>query len=135
MNIKSVAAAAGIVLSSGSAFAQQIEFVAPDASFHSSMTRAEVRNQLIEAETIGKTAWQMYDGQDSPSGAGILSRAEVRSQLIDAENVGKTAWQMHDGQDTAPRAGILTRKQVRAEAVTALQMHHTGDVDDFYFGG
>lgn len=42
MNVKQLIAAAA-VFTAGSAFAHQTEFVAPDAGFKSSLTRAEVR--------------------------------------------------------------------------------------------
>ena len=84
MNIKSLAAAAAIVVVSGTAFAQQTEFVAPDASFHSSRTRAEVRSELVEAEKIGATAWQMVDGENVVRQAGTLSRQQVRDEALTA---------------------------------------------------
>ena len=84
MNVKSFSAAAVIVLFSGSAFAQQTEFVAPDASFHSSLTRAEVRNQLVEAEKLGDTAWQMVDGENVVRQTGTLSRQQVRAETLAA---------------------------------------------------
>jgi hypothetical protein len=84
MNIKSLTAVAALVLSGGAAFAQQTEFVAPDANFHASLTRAEVRNQLIDAEKIGGTAWQMHDGHDTPLQAGTVSREQVRAESMAA---------------------------------------------------
>lgn len=82
MNVRSLAVAC--VLVSGTAFAQQTEFIAPDAGFHSSLTRAEVRSQLVEAEKINDTAWQMVDGQNLVHQAGSLSRQQVRADSLAA---------------------------------------------------
>lgn len=56
--------AAFAVLASASAFAQQTEFVAPDANFHSSKTRAEVRQELAAAYQSGDLVQRQHDGQD-----------------------------------------------------------------------
>jgi hypothetical protein len=56
--------AAFAVLASASAFAQQTEFVAPDANFHSTKTRAEVRQELAAAYSVGDVAQRQHDGQD-----------------------------------------------------------------------
>ena len=45
MNVKNLIAAVAVFAAAGSAFAQQTEFVAPDAGFKSSLTRAEVREE------------------------------------------------------------------------------------------
>jgi hypothetical protein len=82
MNIKNIFAALAIFTAAGSALAQQTEFVAPDAGFQSSLTRAEVRQDLAQAATEGKLARQRHDGQDAVYAAGSRSRQEVRAEAV-----------------------------------------------------
>lgn len=62
--------AAFAVLASASAFAQQTEFVAPDAGFHSAKTRAEVRQELVAAYNSGDVVQRQHDGQEEQLYAG-----------------------------------------------------------------
>jgi len=71
-------AAAIVMIAAGSAFAQQREFVAPDAGFKPALTRAEVRNDLRSGDRL---AWHQRDGQDSVYTAGTESRKNVRSEV------------------------------------------------------
>lgn len=80
MNVKNLFAALAIFTAAGSALAQQTEFVAPDAGFQSSLTRAEVRQDLAQAASEGKLARQRHDGQDTVYAAGSRSRQEVRAE-------------------------------------------------------
>lgn len=82
MNVKNLFAALAIFTAAGSALAQQTEFVAPDASFQSSLTRAEVRQDLAQAASEGKLARQRHDGQDTVYAAGSRSRQEVRAEAV-----------------------------------------------------
>jgi hypothetical protein len=69
MNAKNLIAAIAL-LAAGSAFAQQTEFVAADAGFHSTKTRAEVRQELAVAYSAGDIAQRQHDGQDDLQYAG-----------------------------------------------------------------
>jgi hypothetical protein len=84
MNIKTLFAAAAILAASTSAFAQQAEFVAPDAGFHSSLTRAEVRQQLSEAQREGLTAQRQHDGQDAVYAKTEKARGDVKIEQAKA---------------------------------------------------
>ena len=80
MNAKQLIAAAAILAAAGSAFAQQTEFVAADAGFVSTKTRAEVRAELNQAYADGTLATR--DGQDAVIVADPhLTRAQVRAQI------------------------------------------------------
>lgn len=63
MNIKALATAVSLLATLGSAHAQQTEFLAPDAGFRSTLTRAEVRQQLVRAQSLGLTGQRQHDGQ------------------------------------------------------------------------
>jgi hypothetical protein len=78
MNVKKLLAAAAVFAAAGSAFAQQTEFVAPDAGFHSSLTRAEVRQDLANAQVQGQTAMREHDGQDTIYARSDKSRQDVK---------------------------------------------------------
>ena len=80
MNVKKLIAAVAVFAAAGSAFAQQAEFVAPDAGFKSSMTRAEVRQDLASAQTQGLTAQRRHDGQDAVYAGSIQSRQAVKAE-------------------------------------------------------
>ena len=80
MNVKNLIAAVAVFAAAGSAFAQQTEFVAPDAGFKSTMTRAEVRQDLTQAASQGAIVQRQHDGQDPVYAAGTRSRQDVRGE-------------------------------------------------------
>jgi hypothetical protein len=84
MNVKNLIAAVAVFAAAGSAFAQQTEFVAPDAGFQSSLTRAEVRQDLAQAASEGAIAQRQHDGQDTVYAAGSRNRQDVRAEAIRA---------------------------------------------------
>jgi hypothetical protein len=84
MNIKNIAAAVAIFAAAGSAFAQQSEFVAPDAGFKSSLTRAEVRQQLSQAYAEGAVVQRQHDGQDIQYAGKGQSREQVQKEAARA---------------------------------------------------
>ena len=82
MNIKKLIAAVAVFAVAGSAFAQQSEFVVPDAGFKSTLTRAEVRQDLAQAASRSAIAQRQHDGQDTVYSASDRSRQEVRAEAI-----------------------------------------------------
>jgi len=121
MNTKNILAAAAIFAASASAFAQQTEFVAPDAGFISTKSRAEVIAELNQAYGQGALASQQHDGQQTIQLAGNKSRAEVIAELNQAYREGTLATQQHDGEQLIQFAGTKTRDEVRQEALAANQ--------------
>ena len=83
MKLNQLIAAAAILAASGSAFAQQTEFIAPDANFKASVSRAEVRQDLSSAYAAGDAVQQQRDGQDRVY-ASQRSRQDVRSEMTHA---------------------------------------------------
>lgn len=80
MNGRQLLAVAAMMMA-GSAFAQKaMTWVVPDAGFKSTMTRAEVRNELRNGD---RHAWHQRDGEDSFYAAGpqSLSRKDVRAEV------------------------------------------------------
>jgi Domain of unknown function (DUF4148) len=99
MNAKYLIAAGAFIAATGSAFAQQTEFVAPDANFVSTKTRADVKQELNQAKASGAYAAagsEEYAGQFAAlkRGNGVQtqvaakSRAEVIGELKQAEASG-----------------------------------------------
>jgi hypothetical protein len=78
MNVKNLIAAVAVFAAAGSAFAQQTEFVAPDAGFKSTVTRAEVRQDQSVAQSQGLTAQRRHDGQDTVYAGSSKSRDAVK---------------------------------------------------------
>jgi hypothetical protein len=84
MSFKKLITAVAVFAAAGSAFAQQTEFVAPDAGTKLTLTRAEVRQQMAEAYSQGKLVQQQHTGQDPVYAKGERSRAEVRAEAKEA---------------------------------------------------
>lgn len=82
MDVKKLIAAVAVCAAAGSAFAQQTEFFQPDAAFKSTLTRAEVRQDVTKAASQGKLVMQQHTGQDPVYAKGERSRAEVRAEAI-----------------------------------------------------
>lgn len=83
MNVKQLIIAATVLAAAGSAFAQQTEFVAADANFTPSKTRAEVVAELNQAYADGTLATR--DGADTVIVATThRSRDEVRAEAKQA---------------------------------------------------
>ena len=80
MDVKNLIAAVAVLAAAGSAFAQQTEFVRPDASFTSTLTRAEVRREVGDAFARNDLVPLQHDGQDVRYARGTRSRAEVRAE-------------------------------------------------------
>lgn len=81
MNVKKMIAVVAVLAAAGSAFAQQSEFIAPDAGFTSNLTRAEVRQDLAQPASQAVLAKHNHDGQDTTFSASGRSRQEVRAEV------------------------------------------------------
>lgn len=79
MNIKLLIGGAAAFIAASSVFAQQQEFIAPDAGFKSVVTRAEMRQDM---RTGNRSAWHQRDGQDMAYIAGTESRKNVRAETV-----------------------------------------------------
>lgn len=83
MNTKQLIAAAAILAATGTAFAQQTEFVAADANFTPAKTRAEVVAELNQAYADGTLIPR--DGADTVMVASShRTRDEVRAEARQA---------------------------------------------------
>ena len=82
MDVKRLVVATAIFFVTGGTYAQQAEFLAPDAGFKSAMTRAEVRAEQKEAYVAGLAPQSKHDGQDALYVAGTQNRREVRAETI-----------------------------------------------------
>lgn len=126
MNAKQLIAAAAVFAAAGSAFAQQTEFVAPDAGFVSSKTRAEVVAEMGQAYHEGTLVTQQRDGADTvqlarSNTAPGKTRADVVAELNQAYREGTLVTQQHDGAEQIRFAGTRSRDDVRREAMLAKQ--------------
>lgn len=99
MNFKKLITAVAVFAAAGSAFAQQTEFSESDAGFKSTLTRAEVRQQMVQAHSQGKLVMQQHTGQDPVYAKGQRSRAEVRAEAAEE------ARQHHAGDVSSPYFG------------------------------
>lgn len=86
MNVKQLMAAAIAIFAVGSAFAQErTTWVVPDAGFKSSMTRAEVRNELRHGD---RSTWQHRDGEDMVYSSTATSRRDIRAEIARTARAG-----------------------------------------------
>ena len=83
MNIQRLFTAVAM-LAAASAFAQQTEFIAPDAGARSTMTRAEVHQQMLGAYHRHAMVQQQHTGQDPVYAKGQRTREEVRAEAAAA---------------------------------------------------
>ena len=84
MNIKNIITTVALFAVAGSTFAQQTEFVAPDAGFKPALTRAQVRQDLAQAYIQGNVVQRQHDGQDTQFAGGAQSRDQVRKEAARA---------------------------------------------------
>jgi hypothetical protein len=84
MTVKHTIAAAALLAAAASSYAGQDEFVAPDAGFRPSMTRAEVRQQMAQAYARHQMVMQQHTGQDPVYAKGERTRQEVRMEAREA---------------------------------------------------
>ena len=85
MKLSQLIVAAAVVAASGSAFANQTEFTAPDAGFPAAASRAEVRQDLAGTYAAGNAVQQQRDGQDRVYTA-QRSRQDVRSEMLQSQS-------------------------------------------------
>lgn len=89
MNTVRMISAVIVCAAAGAASAQQTEFVAPDAGFTSTATRAEVRQAEAQAYANGTAVQQQRDGQYRAVAAS-RSREEVREEAASAAKARRT---------------------------------------------
>ena len=99
MLVKKLIAAVAVFAAAGSVYAQQTEFVAPDAGVKSTLTRAEVRQEMVSAYRKHAMVQQQHTGQDPVYAKGQRSREEVRAEAAEA------ARQSHAGDVMSPYFG------------------------------
>jgi Domain of unknown function (DUF4148) len=106
-------------------------FATAPAFAQSSLTRADVQAQLVQAEQSGQLMQQRsrndYPIDQVASNTGTTSRAEVKSELAKAESEGKLAQQVAPNDQpfiataTSANNGELTRAEVKRELAAARQ--------------
>jgi hypothetical protein len=82
MNAKKLTAAVIMFAAAGATFAQNAEFVAPDANFVSSKSRAEVIAELKQAKADGSLAFTEYNYPVIANQGGARSQAAKQSGIM-----------------------------------------------------
>ena len=135
MRIKSFIAAAAILIATGSAFAEAAHGVAPDSSFKSTLSRAQVVEQLRQARANGEIQLGELYGSRVPNLHSTTSRAQVIGELKRAQANGEIVSGELYAEQPATTAGGRTRQAVHAEAI-AFVKNHVPSVDNAnYIGG
>ncbi|HTN65144.1 MAG TPA: DUF4148 domain-containing protein [Burkholderiaceae bacterium] len=132
MNAKQLISTVALLAATGAVFAQQTEWVAADANFVSTKTRAEVRAELNQAYADGTIGTMARDGVDAVqlarNAAAGKSRAAVIAELNQAYADGTTGTMVRDGAEPIRFAGTRSRDEVKREAQLANQntFHKSG---------
>ena len=84
MKAQKLIVAVAVFAAAASAYAQQTEFVAPDAGVQSTLTRAEVRQEMLNAYSHHAMVQQQHTGQDPVYAKGQRSREEVRAEAAES---------------------------------------------------
>jgi len=132
MNAKQLISAVALLAATGTVLAQQTEWIAADANFVSTKTRAEVRAELNQAYADGSTGTMARDGSDTlqlaRNAAAGKTRAEVIAELNQAYVNGSTGTMARDGAEPVQFAGTRSRDEVKREAQLANQsaFHKSG---------
>jgi hypothetical protein len=106
-------------------------FAAAPVFAQSSLTRAEVKAQLVQAEQSGQLM-QQHNPNDYPinqtaNNQSSKSRADVKSELVKAEKAGTLAQQVAPNDQpfiataTSANNGEITRAEVKRELAVARQ--------------
>lgn len=82
MHAKHLIAVVAMCAAMGTVFAQSREFVAPDAGFHSTKSRAEVVAELKQAQSAGLLAYTDASYPVLAAPASMRTRAEVRREIM-----------------------------------------------------
>lgn len=99
MKIQKLIIAVAVFAGTASAYAQQTEFVPADAGVKLTLTRAQVRQEMLNAYGHHAMVQQQHTGQDPVYAKGQRSRAEVRNEAAEA------ARQVRPGDVTSPYFG------------------------------
>ena len=135
MRIKSFIAAGAILITAGSAFADVVDGVAPDASFKSTLSRAQVVAQLRQARANGEIQMGELYGSQVQNFHSIKSRAQVAGEVKREQASGGMVLAELYGEQPASVASTRTRQAVHAEAV-AFAKNHVATADaEIYAGG
>lgn len=97
MNVKQLIAAVAVLAATGSAFAQQTEFVAPDANFMSSKSRAEVMAELNQAQAQGVLATREDTYPVIDKQATMRSSADVRAEVTRSASASQSPSDIYFG--------------------------------------
>jgi hypothetical protein len=97
MNAKKLTAAVILFAATGAALAQSSEFVAPDANFISSKSRAEVVAELNQARTEGLLTFTEYDYPAARDHAGVQSPVAKHAGVAQSSGMANTGSNIYFG--------------------------------------
>ena len=108
----------------GSVFAQNVEIAAATSSVAtgqqaSTITREQVRAELVAARQNGELSLSALDYQVIPASVSSVSRGQVQAEVVVARKNGTLALSGLDYQTIPGRVNRVTREQVKAELVAA----------------
>ena len=117
MRIKSLIAAAAILITASSAFAEATDGAAPDASIKSVLSRAQVVEQLRQAKASGEIQLGELYGSQRPTLRSSKSRAQVVAEVKAARANGNNVLAELYGEQAPTFSGTRTRQSVQAKAL------------------
>ena len=97
MNAKKLTAAVIMFAAAGATFAQTQEFVAPDANFVSSKSRAEVVAELKQAQLNGSLAFTEHNYPVIATQDGVQPRAANQASPMQSADASQTKQNIYFG--------------------------------------
>ena len=135
MKVKFVVATIATLALAGSSFAQSWYNDAPEASYKSTLSHAQVVEQLHKAQANGEiVSGEMYSSE-IPVFRSTMSRADVVNDLKIAQQSGGIFNGELYGQQPSMLASTHTRLEIREEAIAFAKVHHGHGVNEIYGGG
>ena len=134
MKVKFVIAAVATLIIAGSSFAQSWSGDALDASYKSTLSRAQVVEELRTAQAKGEIVSGELYGSEMSAFRSTIPRVDVVSEL-------KTALWSREifsgelyGQQPTMLTNIHTRLEIRGEAIEFATAHHGHGMNEIYGG-
>ena len=134
MRVKFVIAAVATLIIAGSSSAQSWSGNALDAGYQSTLSRAQVVEELRTAQANGEiVSGEMY-GSQMPAFSSTIPRADIVGELKTARRSGEIFSGELYGQQPTMLTSIHTRLEIRGEAIEFATAHHGHGMNEIYGG-
>ena len=134
MKVKVVIATVAILMIAGSSFAQSWSGDASEAGYKSTLSRAQVVEELRRAQSNGEIVSGELYGSQAPAFRSTLLRADVVNESKIAQLRGEIFSGELWGQQPTMLTNTYTRLEIRGEAIEFAKAHHGHGLNEIYSG-